>query len=429
MEAKEHMCSHCGKGGHDVEGCYKLIGYPEGWIFRDQAGRGRGNNRGRGNFRGSGRGAGRSTVGAGRSTVTGGRSEVHAVQGEGPSPLPNFEDLTSEQWNAARHALSLSPVDNSQKLSGETPREDASRSNLAIDYFEDAEELFTEDHMDRSWRNGRPPGNGDAEGLETVDLVDRAENHGRPSEGQNDGSSGEDSTVDRVMEDGRPFLRQKPDEPAMPQTVDPVDRSTDGGRPPPRQKPDEPAMLQTVDPVDRFMNGGRPSPSQQQVETLGRSQRERRPNVRLADYVTHVTGPHSGERCRYPLSSYVTFRAGVHKVFRSLSSSLLPISAVSKPLWSLTDDEVEKRDWNRSKSKLGQDNDNTICSSSFDGLFKRNRGGHPKGFGDIDWVTGDDDGVAAAQIQGEDKAWLRREMWISRKRGEVCNGMLVGFGA
>ncbi|RAL38691.1 hypothetical protein DM860_002669 [Cuscuta australis] len=87
-----------------------------------------------------------------------------------------------------------------------------------------------------------------------------------------------------------------------------------------------------------------------------------------------------------------SFRARVHKVFSSLSSSPLPISAVSKPLWSLTDDEVEKRDWNRSKSKLGQDDDNTICSSSFDGLFKRNRGGRPKGFGDIDCVTGDEDG-------------------------------------
>ncbi|VFR00610.1 unnamed protein product [Cuscuta campestris] len=207
----------------------KLIGYPEGWIFRDQAGRGRGNNRGRGNFRGPGRGAGRSTVGAGRSTVTGGRSEVHAVQGEGPSPLPNFEDLTSEQWNAVRHALSLSSTDNSQKLSGGTPREDALRSNSATDYFEDAEELSTEDHLDRSWRNGRLPGNGDAEELQTVDSVDRADDHGRPSGGQNDGSSGEDPTVDRAMEDGRPSSRQKLDAPAQLQTVDSVDRSTDGG--------------------------------------------------------------------------------------------------------------------------------------------------------------------------------------------------------
>ncbi|VFQ70890.1 unnamed protein product [Cuscuta campestris] len=160
MEVKELVCSHCGKGGNDVEACYKLIGYPEGWIFRDQAGRGRGNNCWRGNFRGPGRGAGRSTVYAGRSTVTGGQSE--------------------------------------------TPREDALRSNSTTSYFEDAEELSTEDHLDRSWRNGGPPENGDAEELQTVDLEDRTDDHGRPSEGQNDGPSGEESTVDRVMEDGRP---------------------------------------------------------------------------------------------------------------------------------------------------------------------------------------------------------------------------------
>ncbi|VFQ82089.1 unnamed protein product [Cuscuta campestris] len=228
-EVKELVCSHCGKGGHDVEACYKLIGYPEGWIFRDQAGRGRGNNRGRGNFCGPGRGAG-------RSTVTGGRSE--------------------------------------------TPREDALRSNSTTSYFEDAEELSTRDHLDRSWRNGGPSGNGDAEELQTIDLVDRADDHGRPSEGQNDGPSGEESTVDRVMEDGRPSSRQKTDAPAQLQMVDPVDRSTDGSRPSLRQKSDEPATLQTVDPVDRSTDGGRPSSSQQAVETLGRSQRERRPNHR-----------------------------------------------------------------------------------------------------------------------------------------------------
>ncbi|VFQ80763.1 unnamed protein product [Cuscuta campestris] len=215
----------------------------------------KGNNRGRGTFRGPGRGAGRSTVGARRSTVTGGRSEVHVVQGERPFPQSNFEDLTSKQWNAVRHALSLSSAHNSQKLSGETPREDALRSNSATDYFEDAEELFTEDHLDRSWRNSCLPGNGDADELQTVDPVDRADDHGRPSEGQNDRLSGEDSTVDRIIEDRRSSSRQKLDAPAQLQTVNPVDRSTDGGRPSPRQKLDELAMLQTVDPVDRSTDG------------------------------------------------------------------------------------------------------------------------------------------------------------------------------
>ncbi|VFQ79373.1 unnamed protein product [Cuscuta campestris] len=185
MEVKEVVCSHCGKGGHEVEACYKLIGYLEGWIFCDQAGRGRGNNRGRGNTRGPGRGAGQSTAGAGWSTVTGGR--------------------------------------------GETPKEDALRNNPTIDYFEGAEELSTEDHLDRSLRNDRSLGNGDVEELQTVDPVDRTDDHGRPSEGQYDGSSGDESMVDRVMEDGRPSPRLKLDDPAQLQTVDPVNRSMDGG--------------------------------------------------------------------------------------------------------------------------------------------------------------------------------------------------------
>ncbi|VFQ75684.1 unnamed protein product [Cuscuta campestris] len=30
MDVKELVCTHCGKTGHEVEACYKLIGYPEG---------------------------------------------------------------------------------------------------------------------------------------------------------------------------------------------------------------------------------------------------------------------------------------------------------------------------------------------------------------------------------------------------------------
>ncbi|VFQ99596.1 unnamed protein product [Cuscuta campestris] len=70
-----------------------------------------------------------------------------------------------------------------------------------------------------------------------------------------------------------------------------VDRDDNNGRPSPRQKGGSEEPSQTVDPVDRSTDGGRPSSSQQPTETLGRGQRERRPNVRLADYVTHVACP------------------------------------------------------------------------------------------------------------------------------------------
>ncbi|XP_031099109.1 uncharacterized protein LOC116003072 [Ipomoea triloba] len=97
-----------------------------------------------------------------------------------------------------------------------------------------------------------------------------------------------------------------------------------------------------------------------------------------------------------------SFRARVHKVFGSLSSSPSPsMSPALKPLWSLTDEEVEKREWNRSK---GKDDDETICSSSLDGLFKRNRrGARPKGFGDdLEDLSGDEDGNRKEDLSGDE---------------------------
>lgn len=57
-----------------------------------------------------------------------------------------------------------------------------------------------------------------------------------------------------------------------------------------------------------------------------------------------------------------SFRARVQKAFGSLSSSQSP--------WSLTDDQIEKREWNRSSSggSTARNDDVTPCSSSFDGI-------------------------------------------------------------
>ncbi|VFQ83674.1 unnamed protein product [Cuscuta campestris] len=281
MEVKELMCSHCGKTGHDIEACYKLIGYPEGWVYRDQAGRGRGNGRGRN--RGAARGGGRTTVAAGRSTVTGGRGEVHAVQGEekGPSPLPNFEDLTPEQWNAVRHALSLSPTDNSQKLSGEMLNEDGASVSSPVEHYDNEDDMTAEEQLNRSTRNGRPEETSEASELQTVDPVDRPAVHGRPSERQKDGPLGVQPTVDvvdRPEDHGRPSEGQKDN---LQRDDETVDHDEENGRPSLRQKEDAQEPLQTVDPVDRCTDGGRPSFLQNTAETLGRGQRERRPNDSL----------------------------------------------------------------------------------------------------------------------------------------------------
>ncbi|VFQ70012.1 unnamed protein product [Cuscuta campestris] len=164
---------------------------------------------------------------------------------------------------------------------------DTGTTNEVSSYDED-EELRTEEQMDRSRRDSRPEESSRADRLQTVDLIDRSDAHGRPSERQNDGSLGDDRTVDlmdRPDIHGRPFERQNDGSLGDDQTVD---RDEEDGRPRPRQKVSDLEQLQTVDPVDRSTDGSRPSPSQPAVENLGRGQREKRPNVRLADYVTHV---------------------------------------------------------------------------------------------------------------------------------------------
>ncbi|CAN4112900.1 unnamed protein product [Withania somnifera] len=69
-----------------------------------------------------------------------------------------------------------------------------------------------------------------------------------------------------------------------------------------------------------------------------------------------------------------SFRARVHKVFGSLSSS-----SSSASVWSLTDNDVEKKEWNRSALKQGKDDDDhNLCSSSYDGLFRQKHISQPR---------------------------------------------------
>ncbi|VFQ81368.1 unnamed protein product [Cuscuta campestris] len=181
---------------------------------------------------------------------------------------------------------------------------DTGSTNEVSSYDED-EEMRTEEQMDRSKRDGGPEESGGADRLQTVDLMDRSDVHGRPSERQNDGFLRDDQTVnlvDRSDIHGRPSARQNDVSLGDDQTVD---REVEDGRPSPRQKVSDPEHLQTVDPVDRSTDSGRPSSTQQAVENLGHGQREKRPNVRLADYVTHVAGSHVGEKCKYPLASQI----------------------------------------------------------------------------------------------------------------------------
>ncbi|VFR03504.1 unnamed protein product [Cuscuta campestris] len=191
---------------------------------------------------------------------------------KGYSPLPNFEDLTMEQWNAVRHALALSPTDINQKLTGEIPDESGSSSSPSIDHFEDDEEMPAEERLDRSTRNGRSEETSEADKLQTVNLVDRPDDHGRPSERQKDGPLGVQPTVDvvdRSIDHGRPSEGQKDE---LQRDDETVDREEENGRPSPRQNVRDPERLQTVDPMDPSTDGGRPSSSEQAMENLGRGQ-------------------------------------------------------------------------------------------------------------------------------------------------------------
>lgn len=66
-----------------------------------------------------------------------------------------------------------------------------------------------------------------------------------------------------------------------------------------------------------------------------------------------------------------SFRLRVEKVFGSLASS--PSSSLKSSLWSITDDEVERKEWRRSSSETSG-RDEMPCSSSFDEYLKKDRG-------------------------------------------------------
>ncbi|XP_019173414.1 PREDICTED: uncharacterized protein LOC109168989 [Ipomoea nil] len=106
---KEITCTNCKKSGHTIDTCFKLIAYPEGWSGGRNGGRG-----GRGGGRASSRRGGRAGRNDGCDIPgqhAGGRvTETCCSHDASFTALPDFENLTPEQWNTVRHALSLSPT-------------------------------------------------------------------------------------------------------------------------------------------------------------------------------------------------------------------------------------------------------------------------------------------------------------------------------
>ncbi|PON91793.1 hypothetical protein TorRG33x02_123910 [Trema orientale] len=98
-----------------------------------------------------------------------------------------------------------------------------------------------------------------------------------------------------------------------------------------------------------------------------------------------------------------SFRARVDKVFGSLASS----GSSSSSLWSITDDEVERREWRRCPDTSGRDD--MPCSSSFDEFLKK---GRRRNFDhdDPERIDGPDDN----KLDGQDEWSIRSSIGLDR---------------
>ncbi|KDP23267.1 hypothetical protein JCGZ_23100 [Jatropha curcas] len=85
-----------------------------------------------------------------------------------------------------------------------------------------------------------------------------------------------------------------------------------------------------------------------------------------------------------------SFRVRVEKIFGSLKSSSQQPSSLQSTLWSLNDDEVEKREWRRDAG--ASDRDDVPCSSSFNELKRDRKKNFRRALAeDLDELDGDDD--------------------------------------
>lgn len=109
-----------------------------------------------------------------------------------------------------------------------------------------------------------------------------------------------------------------------------------------------------------------------------------------------------------------SFKARVDKVFGSLASSRSP--TLQSSLWSITDNEVERKQWRRCTDNNGRDE--IPCSSSFDECLKRDRGvsRRRKFQGDVDDLD-DEDGLGGphGRGRGDENEWdIRSSIGLDR---------------
>lgn len=117
-----------------------------------------------------------------------------------------------------------------------------------------------------------------------------------------------------------------------------------------------------------------------------------------------------------------SFKSRVDKVFGSLAAARNPVFQSS--LWSISDDEVEKREWRRSSDS--SDRDEMPCSASFDECLRSDRKMLRKSFKktmdddedeDDDDVAedGDDDDEEAKQSYREIRSTIGLDSTLDRE--------------
>ncbi|VFQ69625.1 unnamed protein product [Cuscuta campestris] len=110
---------NCGQNGHEISGCFQIIGYPEWWGDRPRPqatayGRGRGGG-------GAGRGRGRQTRGGGGGRgnrygrTDGGGPSAHTARTDGNGERERF---SKEQWNALMGIFKEKELPLDNKFSG-----------------------------------------------------------------------------------------------------------------------------------------------------------------------------------------------------------------------------------------------------------------------------------------------------------------------
>ena len=103
----------------------------------------------------------------------------------------------------------------------------------------------------------------------------------------------------------------------------------------------------------------------------------------------------------------VSFKARVEKVFGSLASS----SSSSSSLWSITDDEVERREWRRSADTSARDE--IPCSSAFDEFLKKDGGiSRSRNFDEDD--RDGIDGLDGGELNGQEEWSIRSSIGMDR---------------